>query len=333
SEAFIGKLGAGWDVTRAYVEGLGVSTARARLMDAIDQGAALTDFIGHSGLTVWTFSGLFNSRDVAALTNAGRPTVVTQWGCWNTYHVEPSYDGLGQRFLLEPDRGAAAVLGSATWTLAESDDALGRLIMPLLTEPGMPIGTAVVEAKQKLAATRPDLIDVQLGWTLLGDPALVAAVLAVNGVVLWVAERLRRRTKQTTARNDNLSYGQAALIGTFQAGALIPGLSRSGLTIGAGLGVGLSHVEAARFSFLLAAPIITGAAVLEVPKLLHGAAGGIGFGVSALGGLVAGITAFASVAFLMRFFRKHEFEALDPFAYYCMAAGVVFCAAFLGGFA
>ena len=95
SEAFIGKLGAGWDVTRAYVEGMGVSTARARLMDAIDQGAALTDFIGHSGLTVWTFSGLFNSRDVAALTNAGRPTVVTQWGCWNTYHVEPSYDGLG----------------------------------------------------------------------------------------------------------------------------------------------------------------------------------------------------------------------------------------------
>jgi len=169
---------------------------------------------------------------------------------------------------------------------------------------------------------------------LFGDPSIVAAVLAVNGVVLWIAERLRRRTKQTTARNDNLSYGQAALIGTFQAGALIPGLSRSGLTIGAGLGVGLSHLEAARFSFLLAAPIITGAAVLEVPKLLHGpAAGGIGFGLSALGGLVAGITAFASVAFLMRFFRRHEFEALDPFAYYCMAAGIIVCAAFLTGFA
>lgn len=169
---------------------------------------------------------------------------------------------------------------------------------------------------------------------LFGDPAIVAAVLAINGVVLWVAERLRRRTKQAAARSNSLGYGQAALIGTFQAGALIPGLSRSGLTIGAGLGVGLSHVEAARFSFLLAAPIITGAAVLEVPKLLHGAAaGGIGFGVSALGGLVAGITAFASVAFLMRFFRKHEFEALDPFAYYCMAAGVIVCAAFLTGFA
>jgi undecaprenyl-diphosphatase len=168
---------------------------------------------------------------------------------------------------------------------------------------------------------------------LFGDPAIVAAVLAVNGVVLWVAERLRRRSKRAAGGNG-FSYGQAALIGTFQAGALIPGLSRSGLTIGAGLGLGLSHFEAARFSFLLAAPIITGAAVLEVPKLLHGAAaGGIGFGVSALGGLVAGITAYASVAFLMRFFRKHEFEALDPFAYYCMAAGVIVCAAFLAGYA
>ena len=168
---------------------------------------------------------------------------------------------------------------------------------------------------------------------LFGDPAIVAAVLGVNGVVLWVAERLRRRRKRAAGGNG-FSYGQAALIGTFQAGALIPGLSRSGLTIGAGLGFGLSHVEAARFSFLLAAPIITGAAVLEVPKLLHGAAaGGIGFGISALGGLVAGITAYASVAFLMRFFRKHEFEALDPFAYYCMAAGVIVCAAFLAGYA
>lgn len=168
---------------------------------------------------------------------------------------------------------------------------------------------------------------------LFGNPALVAAVLVVNGVVLWIAERLRRRAKQGAAET-RLGYGQAFLIGTCQAGALIPGLSRSGLTIGAGLGVGLTHVEAARFSFLLAAPIITGAAVLEVPKLLHGAAaGGIGFGISAIGGVVAGITAFASVAFLMRFFRRHEFEALDPFAYYCMAAGLIVCGAFLTGFA
>jgi undecaprenyl-diphosphatase len=119
-----------------------------------------------------------------------------------------------------------------------------------------------------------------------------------------------------------LTLRQAALIGLCQAGALIPGLSRSGLTMGAGLAVGLSHAEAARFSFLLATPIIAGAGVLELPKLLHATAdGGIGLGISVLAGLVAAVTAFASTAFLMRFFKSHEFKALNPFAYYCLAAG------------
>ena len=168
---------------------------------------------------------------------------------------------------------------------------------------------------------------------LFGAPSLVAAVLAVNGLVLLTAERLRRRAKgdQSLA---NLSYRNALFIGLCQAGALIPGLSRSGLTIGAGLGVGLNHTESARFSFLLAAPIIAGAAVLELPKLMHGEAGGgggIDFGVALVGGIIAAVTAFASVAFLMRFFKRHEFEALDPFAYYCLAVGVIACGLFLLG--
>lgn len=166
---------------------------------------------------------------------------------------------------------------------------------------------------------------------LFGVPSLVAAVLAVNGLVLLAAERLRRRAKGDQSL-EGLGYGQALFIGACQAGALIPGLSRSGLTIGAGLGVGLNHVQSARFSFLLAAPIITGAAVLEVPKLLHGpTAGGIGLGVSIAGGIVAGVTAFASVAFLMHFFKRHEFDALDPFAYYCLAAGIITSGLFLAG--
>ena len=166
---------------------------------------------------------------------------------------------------------------------------------------------------------------------LFGAPSLVAAVLAVNGLVLLTAERLRRRAKgdQSLA---NLSYRNALFIGLCQAGALIPGLSRSGLTIGAGLGVGLTHTESARFSFLLAAPIIAGAAVLELPKLMHGeAGGGIDFGLALVGGIIAGVTAFASVAFLMRFFKHHEFEALDPFAYYCLAVGLIACGLFSHG--
>lgn len=166
---------------------------------------------------------------------------------------------------------------------------------------------------------------------LFADPALVAGVLMVNGVILFVAERLRSR-KKASQDLATLSLVQALWIGTCQAGALIPGLSRSGLTIGAGLGAGLRHDQSARFSFLLAAPIIAGAAVLELPKLiLHHVTGGIGIEVSLVGGAVAGLTAFASVAFLMRFFRRHEVEALDPFAYYCIAIGAVALAMFTIG--
>src|SRR5208282_3795971 len=112
------------------------------------------------------------------------------------------------------------------------------------------------------------------------------------------------------------------IIGLWQCTALIPGISRSGATMVGGLLLGLHHKEAAHFSFLIATPIILGAAVLEVPHLLHqGAMAGIG-PVAWTAGVVAGVTAYASIAFLMRYFGKHDFQALDPFAYYCAAAGL-----------
>jgi undecaprenyl-diphosphatase len=89
-----------------------------------------------------------------------------------------------------------------------------------------------------------------------------------------------------------------------------------------GLLAGLRHEAAARFSFLIATPVIAAAAVLEVPKLLHqGEAGATLTGLALGAGAVAALTAYASIAFLMRYFRKHDFEALDPFAYYCWAVG------------
>jgi undecaprenyl-diphosphatase len=157
---------------------------------------------------------------------------------------------------------------------------------------------------------------------LFGAPTVAAAFLIVNGIVLLVAERLRRRAGVGSL--DQLTWRQALFIGTLQCGALIPGLSRSGLTMGAGLAAGLTHAESARFSFLLATPIIAGAGVLELPKLLHGGAdAGISMSVAVIGGIVAGVTAYASTAFLMYFFKRHDFQALNPFAYYCLAAGLV----------
>jgi undecaprenyl-diphosphatase len=154
---------------------------------------------------------------------------------------------------------------------------------------------------------------------LFGAPAVAATFLIVNGFVLFVGERLRRRGGDR--RLEDLSWGGALLVGLLQSTALIPGISRSGATMVGGLLVGLRHQAAAHFSFLIATPIILGAAVLEVPKLLH--EGAHINGIAWVAGLVAGVTAFLSVAFLMRYFRRHDFEALDPFAYYCWAAGAI----------
>jgi hypothetical protein len=173
SEAFIQQLPGHWEIERAHLDELGPGSARDVLLSAMNDGVALTSFVGHSNMLRWTFDGLFHSQDATRLTNAGRPTVVLQWGCWNTYHVWPQYNTLGHTFLLSGDRGAAAVLGSSTLTLASSEHALGRRLIPKLAEPGMTLGQAIQTAKAELAATQPHRVDVLLGWTLLGDPALV----------------------------------------------------------------------------------------------------------------------------------------------------------------
>lgn len=160
---------------------------------------------------------------------------------------------------------------------------------------------------------------------LFGVPTVAAVFLIVNGFVLFAGERLKRRGTGASADLTALRWRGALMIGLWQCAALIPGISRSGVTMVGGLLAGLHHKEAARFSFLIATPIIIGAAVLEVPKLLHheGATGGGITGLSVVAGIVAAITAYLSIAFLMRYFKTHDFEALDPFAWYCWAAGAL----------
>jgi undecaprenyl-diphosphatase len=119
-----------------------------------------------------------------------------------------------------------------------------------------------------------------------------------------------------------LTWLGAFIIGCTQATALIPGISRSGATMVGGLMLGLHHKESAHFSFLIATPVILGAGVLEVPHLLHGGAAAAIGPVAWIAGVVAGIVAYLSTWFLMRYFGRHDFQALDPFAYYCMAFGL-----------
>lgn len=157
---------------------------------------------------------------------------------------------------------------------------------------------------------------------LFGKPMIAAVFLVLNGVLLMVGERMRRRRGESGSTDPaSLSRTGALLIGVWQCLAFLPGISRSGATLVGGLRSGLQHGAAAHFSFLIATPVIFGATALEVPKLLHQEIPAGTMQLAVIGGVVAGVTAFASTAFLMRYFRGHEVRALDPFAWYCIGAG------------
>lgn len=156
---------------------------------------------------------------------------------------------------------------------------------------------------------------------LFGDAGVVAIALTCNGAVLFAVETLRDRSVKEGPHDDTklaaLSWGDAVKIGVAQCFALIPGFSRTGMSMTGGLITGLSHENAVRYSFLLATPIIFAAALLKVPHLfLHG---GSGLGPAMAGGICAAVTAFLSVRFLVRYF---ETQTLMPFAAYCVAAGM-----------
>jgi len=151
---------------------------------------------------------------------------------------------------------------------------------------------------------------------LFHDLRIVAIALIVNGVLLWFGDRLQR--SRSHYGPEKLTFRQAFFVGLAQIGALIPGFSRSGLTMIAGNAAGLSAEKAAEFSFLLGTPIIFAAGILEVPKLFH-APGQLGDAL--LGGVLTAIAAYLSVRFLMRYFEGRG--RLASFGVYCVIAGIV----------
>jgi undecaprenyl-diphosphatase len=174
---------------------------------------------------------------------------------------------------------------------------------------------------------------------LFASPLIASTCLVLNGSILFFGEGMRRRAeaKELNVANldpkqreaqfrplSSLTWKEAIVVGFAQALALIPGISRSGTTMVAGLGVRLNHEDAARFSFLLGTPIIGAAALLEVPQL-------VGQTTSVLllvgmGMVLAGVAAYLSTKFLMKYF---ETGRLTPFAYYCWGAGLIALIIFL----
>ncbi len=209
-----------------------------------------------------------------------------------------------------------------------------------------------------LIRRRIETADARLGWLLVvatipagllglvfehqlrvifATPLLAGILLFVNGLILLAGERLRRRTGRPQARPlrlgpaardtshdgrraiDTLEFREAGAIGVAQVFALLAGISRSGITMVAGLIRGLDHEDAARFSFLLATPIILAAGVYKLPDLLGPNGAGVQGQVLA-GSLAAAIAAYLSVRFLSRYFTT---RTLTPFALYCLVAGAL----------
>src|SRR6266581_60982 len=165
---------------------------------------------------------------------------------------------------------------------------------------------------------------------LFASPDVAAAFLVVNGALMLGFELLRRRAERRAAIASlsrveqeerfadaaHISFLAAAIVGACQALAFLPGISRSGVTIGGGLLAGLRHDEAARFSFLLATPVILGAGIVEVPQLFSS---GVPIAEYLGAAVLSGLAAYASARFLLRYFRSGR---LDPYGWYCIAAGL-----------
>ena len=161
---------------------------------------------------------------------------------------------------------------------------------------------------------------------LFARPLAAALFMILNAAFLWLADVLKRRPPQTradrslesTAQNLTvMRYRDAGLIGVSQVLALFAGISRSGITMVGGLFRGLDHQDAARFSFLLATPLILAAGVYKVPDLLGPNGDGVRAQI-AVGSVVAGVAAYFAVRFLDRFFRTRR---LTGFAIYCAVVG------------
>lgn len=163
--------------------------------------------------------------------------------------------------------------------------------------------------------------------TFFASPDEAAVFLVVNGILMLGFEQIRRRREAAgEARLDQeahfgqaerISFRAAAIVGACQALAFLPGISRSGVTIGGGLVAGLRHQEAARFSFLLATPVILGAGIVEVPQLFGR---DVPIAEYVGGAVLAGLAAYASARFLLRYFRSGR---LDPYGWYCVGAGLI----------
>lgn len=201
---------------------------------------------------------------------------------------------------------------SDLWRLARA--ALKSLRTRQLDDPDARLAWAIVVATIP-GAVLGVLLEDFFGQ-LFGMPKVVAGFLLVTAVLLLVSEYLSKRELPITA----MSWWHALWIGLAQALAIAPGLSRSGATIAAGLLLGYRREDAARFSFLLAVPIVLGGGLYQVYKVLRAGADVVQLQVFGVGFLAAAITGYLAIAGLLMLVRR---RSLWPFALYCATFGAL----------
>ena len=156
--------------------------------------------------------------------------------------------------------------------------------------------------------------------TQIRQPGLVAVTMVVGGLILLVADRIGGQSRSV----DDVTFPVATGIGAAQALALIPGISRSGISISAGRFAGLDRAAAARFAFLMATPITAGAIVFEARKLLTGEAGVVVATMPLLVGLVASlVSGFAAIHFMLRYLRTRSLQVFVWYRFVLVAVVVV----------
>jgi undecaprenyl-diphosphatase len=153
--------------------------------------------------------------------------------------------------------------------------------------------------------------------SLVRAPAAVALMLCVGAAILWLADRWGSKTREM----DSLTFGGALAIGVAQVLALVPGISRSGVSISAGLFVGLTRESAARFSFLMATPVVAGAGVWEARKLLaHDAGVNPSAHLALIGFLAAAVSGMLAIHFMLQFLKR---QPVTLFVVYRVVAAVI----------
>ncbi|MBL4660984.1 MAG: hypothetical protein JKY19_11565 [Alcanivoracaceae bacterium] len=149
-----------------------VASTKQQIFDNFSLSPRLTTYLGHSGPRNWfSFPSAFTYNDIANVENTAFSSVILQWGCWNSYYVEPDANTMAHKFLFNNDKGGVAIFGASALTLVSSEKAFAKLIIPELAKSNQSIGISMLNAKRALARSG-EYRDIIIGWNLLGDPAL-----------------------------------------------------------------------------------------------------------------------------------------------------------------